>query len=208
MHQFVKTLRKELEKPLPGKKAQDKMLPSMRIQDGFSSGRKKESAILILLYFVDNDLYTCLIKRANDGGAHSGQISFPGGKREETDRNDVHTATREAEEEVGVIGRDIKILGELTKLFIPISNFCVVPIVGYLPYRPTFIPDKTEVDFVIETKIKNLLDEEKQIVETFETQAFQITAPCFLLENHFVWGATAMIMSEFSEVVKSTNLPL
>lgn len=114
------------------------MIPESRLNLPFDINSEKiqKSAVLLLLFPDKGSLNLLFIKRAEDGGKHSGQIAFPGGKFEENDNILENTALRETEEEVGIKKEDIKILKSLTSLLIPVSNFSVKPFVGIIDYKP------------------------------------------------------------------------
>nr|MBA3899673.1 CoA pyrophosphatase [Bacteroidota bacterium] len=150
------------------------------------------------------DYSVVFIKRAEYKGVHSGQISFPGGKFELADKTENITALRETREEIGIDDTKIQILGSLTKLYISPSNFLVSPFIGYLHSRPVFYPDAREVEIIIEVELSNLIKAFSHIKEkSIKTSAdLMISAPSIDVLGHQVWGATAMISSEFIEVVK------
>ena len=137
---------------------------------------------------------------------HSDQISFPGGKFEKGDKNLIDTALRESHEEIGVPVKDIRILGTLTPLFIPVSNIEVHPAVGYILYEPVFKPDKTEVKSIIETPLDYLLRPDIVKKKTTVIQNMNIQIPYYNFNGRHIWGATAMILSEFLEIIKSNEL--
>ena len=144
-----------------------------------------------------------MMLRPEYGGVHSGQVSFPGGRVEKSDTGLVQTALRESNEELGIPQEKVEILGNLTELFIIASNFTVLPVVGSLDFRPEFIPDEREVVEIIETPISNLLDSKVIKERGFEVGAgYSINAPYFDINGHHVWGATAMMLSEFLTVYK------
>src|SRR5690606_7847625 len=127
---------------LPGEAAHLKMSPSLRVrtsevakQPGFNP---KQSAVIILLYPENDIWYNVLIKRPEYKGTHSGQIAFPGGRFEENDVTFDITALRECEEEIGVSRELITVLGKLTEIYIPPSNFMVHPYIGYCEEKPVF----------------------------------------------------------------------
>ena len=160
-------------------------------------------AVLILLFEEEGIVKTCFIERTQYDGVHSGQIAFPGGKKEPGELL-ADTALREAEEEIGVKKEDIVILGQLTELYIPPSNFLVHPFVGVITYKPSFFPQAMEVAEILEINIDDLADVrfrgEKKIRLSNGTT---VQTPYFGLHGKTVWGATAMIISEFLEVVNS-----
>jgi 8-oxo-dGTP pyrophosphatase MutT (NUDIX family) len=206
---FVK-IKQRLSEPLPGKKVQHEMSAYRhgkgRININAGSD-PKESSVLIVLFIRGDQIYFPLIQRPQYSGIHSGQIGLPGGKEEEDDRNKIDTALREAEEEIGIDAKDVDILGQLTELYVQASQYNVVPFVGYLPYVPKYNPDPKEVSRVIEGKIDDLMDEKKRKVkDLFIGGKYYVTAPYFEISNQLVWGATAMILNEFSVVLKDLKI--
>ena len=142
-----------------------------------------------------------MMLRPDYGGPHSGQVSFPGGKKEEADKDLTATALREANEELGIPSSHVDILGNLTELFIIASNFVVQPVIGYLDFRPEFKLDPREVVEVIETPVSELLRPEIRKERPFEVgRGIEIIAPYFNINGHHVWGATAMMLNEFLTV--------
>jgi 8-oxo-dGTP pyrophosphatase MutT (NUDIX family) len=207
--QFEELCRKlnyRLSLPLPGIQAQLKMAHLER-RLNYSQRSIPEyarmGAVLILLYEEDDHLKTCFIERTTYDGVHSGQIAFPGGKKEQ-DETLAEAALREAEEEVGVKTSDVMVLGQLTELYIPPSNFLVHPFVGAITYKPDFFPEPAEVAEVVEVNVDDLSDSrfrgEKKITLSNGTT---VETPYFNLQGKTVWGATAMIISEFLEVLAS-----
>ncbi len=197
---FCTDLYIRLKEGLPGDEARQVMAPSVRFIEGIEGSHKKkprESAVLILLYQVDGEIYIPLIKRVEDGSPHSGQISLPGGGEEEVDTNIIETALREGEEEIGIDASNIRVLGALTELYIPVSNYNVTPVVGFMDYRPNFIIDKEEVSYVMEAKLSNLFADKNKGREILFRHNHSIDAPFYRLGDGEIWGATAMILSEF-----------
>ena len=201
---FIEILRNELKGDLPGEMAQLKMSPNVRFT-GIVQPNKSEtrqSAVLILLYPKNNSLYIPFIQRPRYNGAHSGQISLPGGKVELGDINYTQTALRETHEEIGVNIDDIDIIGQLSPIFIPNSNFNVSPFIGYIPYIPEFKPDTYEVESIIEAPLSQILNPDNIDFFEKEKNGIQIKAPYFNINKNIIWGATAMILSELIEVIK------
>jgi 8-oxo-dGTP pyrophosphatase MutT (NUDIX family) len=199
--QWVNRLIDELKKPLPGIEAQLRLSPPVRLHN-VKTKTPRRSAVLILLYPKDSKPYIVFIKRGEYKGVHSGQISLPGGMYKKTDRILRQTALRETMEETGVIENQVEIIGNLTPLHIPISNFNVYPFVGYCLDRPVFKPDPFEVKYIIEAALNELLDTENQKHKLMHIGGNEIEIPYFDLHGDHLWGATAMIISEFLEVVK------
>jgi 8-oxo-dGTP pyrophosphatase MutT (NUDIX family) len=204
LEEISKKLKYRLSLPLPGIEAQLKMAHLER-RLNFSHYKIPEyarlGAVLILLFEDADNLKTCFIERTRYDGVHSGQIAFPGGKKE-PEETLKQTALREAEEEIGVIRADVQLLGQLTELYIPPSNFLVHPFVGAISYKPSFFPQAAEVAEVVEIKIDDLADTrfrgEKKITLS---NGMSVQTPYYDLHGKTVWGATAMIISEFMEVV-------
>lgn len=203
---FLKELKTALKNELPGNDAQRKMAPSLRIpaMSVIAKRKARESSVMILLYKNKQTLNTVFILRASNG-PHAGEISLPGGKAESSDTSSEHTAIRECQEEIGAPGDKIGILGRLTDLYVPFSNFLIHPIVGYLDSRPEFTPNIGEVRKIIEVSLGDLFALENRLSKRIRLAFFKIHAPYYKLNNEHVWGATAMIMSEFNELV--TKLP-
>ena len=162
------------------------------------------SSVMILLYTNNNQICFPLIRRPKYNGIHSGQISLPGGKVESQDQNRIETALRETYEEIKVDPKLIQIIGCLTELYIPVSNYMVFPVVGAIHRKPNFIANESEVAEILEAKITFLLEEEykKETILNVEN-GISIRAPYFDINNNIVWGATAMILNEFSAILKS-----
>lgn len=203
-------LKRELQKNLPGEKAQHKMAPPRRIKK-MANTSSKNAGVLILLYPNNSEIFTTLIKRPVYKGVHSGQISLPGGKFEDDkDINLVETAFRETQEEIGVNKNSISFVGKLTPLYIPVSNIHVQPIIGCLSQEPNFMADSHEVDKIYKINIRELLAPEC-ITEDEIVMADnkKVIAPYYKFNHLQIWGATAMILSEYFEVHQNiiTNPP-
>lgn len=199
---LIERLKNRLEEDLPGQKAQMKMAPVHRFDFPEHPEQAKLSSVLILLYPYKDSVFTSLIKRASYNGHHSGQISFPGGKFETNDETLIYTALREANEEVGITFDEVRILGTISSLYIPVSNIMVLPVIGYANERPEFSIDPIEVDHLLEVDINDLLKPEIIKSGFIKTHRTEIKAPYFDIEDNVVWGATAMIISEFIEVLE------
>lgn len=203
----IRNLGNRLKEPLPGEQAQLHMGSGVRMKElRFmpENEHSKKSGVMILLYPKNNTFYSALILRPKYSGTHSGQVALPGGKYEKCDKDLVATALRETFEEIGIESSAITVLGQLTKLFIPPSNFIVYPAVGFTQVEPVFIPDKNEVKEIIEYPVSALLQEDIVKEKLFViNKDVSFIAPYFDINGHVVWGATAMILSEFKEILKS-----
>jgi 8-oxo-dGTP pyrophosphatase MutT (NUDIX family) len=195
-------IRQALSRPLPGRVAQMRM--STRPRPGLEvrppGHQPRQGGVLILLYPKDGHLHFPLTRRTETLGDHKGQISLPGGARE-GDEPLEWTALRETHEELGVDPRSVKVLGVLTPLYIFHSDYCITPYVAARPACPTFVPDPVEVAEVLEVPLLTLLDpairreEEWVLHETITRVRF------YQIGEHKVWGATAMVLSEFAAVL-------
>ncbi len=183
--------------------AQFQMLPKGNHTIIHPQKNSKESSVLILLYPFDDEVFSFLILRPQYKGVHSGQISLPGGKKEVTDKDTAETALRETEEESGINRSKIHLLGLLSEIFIPHSNFKVFPYVGYLDASPHFMPDPLEVEEIIPYDINVLRNPSSAKHSVFRSSKNKsIYAPYFEVNQKYkVWGATAMILSEFKEII-------
>ncbi len=197
---FFNNLIDELSKELPGEKAQLKMAPAIR--DYFKPNIKsRDAGVLILLYPRNENIHVAFIQRTEYDGPHSGQISFPGGKSEKSDRDIIETALRESHEEIGIQPLKVKVIGQLTPLHIPVSNFMVYPIIGIYEETPEFKADPNEVKKVLEIKLIDLLNPKNCTTKSFNYGDISFSAPIYCPYNLTIWGATAMILSEFLEIV-------
>ena len=163
-----------------------------------TSTKIKRAAVLLLLYPNAKDKVSfVLTRRKVYNGVHSGQISFPGGKPEKSDDNLWSTALRETHEEIGVSLDQIKHLRSLTEIYVPPSNFMIIPYVGYSEKSCVFKPDPSEVDVILEISLQDLIIKTPKITKQATSSWGTINVPSYVFQHHEVWGATAMILSEF-----------
>jgi len=203
----IEQLKQRLQQPLPGVTSHLKMAPGSRVQEFNNLSNiiplAKNSAILILLFPDNGKLKTVFIQRSVYDGVHSGQISFPGGKVETTDKDFEATALRETFEEIGVKPKAIEIIGQLTDCYISPSNFLVKVFAGYTLQKPIFIPDKKEVQSVLEVDMDEFYNSNNIAEKEFYSTSRKTTiyAPCYLVNGMEIWGATAMMLSELLDVL-------
>lgn len=193
--------------PLPGLEVQLRMAPLNRRDEiraqGLGRSPTKSSVLLLLYPGEDGNPYMAFIRRPLYDGAHSGQIAFPGGRFEASDSSLRHTALRESREEVGVDPGQVEVVAELSPLYIPPSNYIVSPFVGLADQRPHFVPDKKEVDSILELPLSAFMHRENRMMKPIMLSTGQrLETPCYAIDGHIIWGATAMIMAEFLEVTK------
>lgn len=204
--QLVKNLQFALSNELPGNRAHREMIsyarPSAEIVQTLNVN-PRHSAVLILLYQEDEQWHFPLIKRQAYNGVHSKQISLPGGQVDEGDVDLAFTSLRETHEEIGVAPDRIKLIGQLSEIYIPPSNFLVTPFVGYLNQHTEFIREEKEVNRIIKTGVKELMDLSIEKRDKFVRDGnVKMEVSSFIIDNEVVWGATAMMLNEFRTVLK------
>jgi 8-oxo-dGTP pyrophosphatase MutT (NUDIX family) len=203
---LIDWLKERLQKELPGIAAQERMTGRVLPMPSEIPATARQGAVLALLYPSESVLTLLLMKRTSDGGAHSGQVSFPGGKRDPEDTDLVATALREAWEEVGLVAENIRILGALSSLYIPVSNFNVHPFIAYTSARPELNPSPDEVEYIIEVPISELFHPEritKVVVTSPADKSFIRKVPAYKLQDEtIIWGATAMMISELQMLLE------
>jgi 8-oxo-dGTP pyrophosphatase MutT (NUDIX family) len=201
---LAEALRARLQDPLPGLDAQLTMSPPQRgapEQWDEAQRRARRAAVLALLYPYDGTTALVLTQRHEDLKAHSGQISFPGG-RIEPGETPVEAALREGWEEVGVGPAGVDVLGTLTDLYIPPSDFAVTPVVAAFPERPVFRPQEEEVDVIIEVPLPALLDPAARTSAVWTLGGTEVEIPYFAFGEFEIWGATAMMLAELVAVLR------
>ncbi len=209
---FADRLRGRLDAPLPGHDAQLHMAPRYRARQTAIevSGRDcREAGVLSLVYPSDGtDAGTpilVLTVRREELPDHAGQISFPGGQRE-GDESLPDTALREAQEEVDLSPAPVQLLGALTPLFVPPSNFCVHPFVGIVDHVPDLRPTDREVGQILHVPLPHLLAPETRVIDTWTLHGTDVDVPYYDVEGHTVWGATAMMLSELLSAVADLSM--
>jgi 8-oxo-dGTP pyrophosphatase MutT (NUDIX family) len=205
MNNFATRLQNEILKGLPGTEVQWQMASSDRMVKNFprSPGNDaRVAAVLVLLYPHNGSLNTVFMQRHDYDGVHGGQISFPGGKKEPSDRDIIHTAIREAEEETGVDPSIISVIGTLTPLFIPVSNMIVTPVVGWTEEKPSFNHQPEEVVFLFDAEIGRLMDPAILKLKPFKIRDEMINIKYFDYDGNVIWGATAMILHELLVILR------
>jgi 8-oxo-dGTP pyrophosphatase MutT (NUDIX family) len=201
-------LRLALAGTLPGAEAQMRMAPTPR--PGWLPGRSPEqsrpAATLLLLFPATSPVHVLLTVRSSRLPSHAGQVSLPGGAVEDGE-NVEQAALREASEETGVEPAAVRLLGRLTPLHIPVSGFVLNTVVGTAEARPDFKLAGTEVDQILEPSLDHLLD--PGAVRRFprlRDGLFQ-DVPYFAVDGVQVWGATAMVLAEFLQIVRQSESP-
>ncbi|MBX2841320.1 MAG: CoA pyrophosphatase [Flammeovirgaceae bacterium] len=197
INQIISKLQIRLKTDLPGKIAHDLMSsPGRLVREKIKPINPRISAVLILLFPKENLIKVPLILRPQYDGVHSGQIAFPGGRREDIDKDVIDTALRETFEEIGVLIPRSQVIGELSQLYIPPSNSLVTPVVAYSKNSLEYEIDTTEVDKVFDVPLHNFKRPENRKMVPLNVRGFKFIAPSFQVSGQTVWGATAMMISE------------
>lgn len=204
---LLESLKIQLQQSLPGEEIRHRLSPPYRpplSKEEILSRHPNIGGVLVLLYNKSDTLHLVLTERKQYEGVHGGQMSLPGGRKDDTDSTLIHTALRETEEEVGVEAASINILGSLTELYIPPSNFLVYPSVGFSPAVNTFQPQKEEVEKVVEIPVEFFLDDANIHPQTRIRlhNGNYVTVPSYIFNQHIIWGATALMLHEFVHVFR------
>ncbi len=197
-------IKKELSSDLPGLETQRKLAAKGR-EIASTQNIKENATVAIIMISSLEKMEIVFTKRTVYNGHHSGQVSFPGGKAEANDHSLVETAIRESDEEIGVKIRKQDLLGKLTPLYIPVSGFKVQPFVFScsIKNKLEFILDHHEVEYAFLYTIQDLF--RKNLIHTIQLElenSLVITTPYYAIKNEIVWGATAMILSEFIAILE------
>jgi|YNPMSStandDraft_2_1061718.scaffolds.fasta_scaffold03762_3 8-oxo-dGTP pyrophosphatase MutT (NUDIX family) len=202
---FVEELKSALKKPLPGREAQFQMIPDPSVKTFYHETNfmnAKKGAVMIVFFQRNKDVIFPMIKRQDYEGVHSGQIALPGGKKDPSDVDFQQTALRETFEEIGIHEHKIHVIGKLSEIYIPPSNFLIYPFVGVLYEEPNYYPDLNEVADIYEINVKDLMNPAcitKQNMKLFN--GLEVSTPCFNIDQKIIWGGTAMILSEMRTIL-------
>ncbi len=204
-HSLCRVLAEKLRGSLPGRTAQNTMLPPGRtLTDRPPPGARHSAVLIALIPTPEGQVSIPLIQRTDDGGPHSGQIALPGGAREPGEDFPIATALREAEEEIGLPADRLTILGALTPFYISVSNFTIAPVVAYAGVDDAYLwrhlsPDPEEVALVLGVDPYQLRDSRADREVDARGQRFAV--PSYRHEEHIIWGATALILAEFFAIL-------
>lgn len=204
---FFKAVTNVLNVELPSISSHVKMAPLERVkmmeENSYNLSSVRKAAVMMLFYPKNDITHLLLIVRNSYPGVHSSQIAFPGGKVEEIDFDLKQTALRETYEEIGIHPNDIDVIRDFSSIYIPPSNFLVYPFLGISQVELTFTLQEEEVAGIIELPLSALLDDTIMSIKNLETSYSKlIEVPVFQIEEHTVWGATAMMLSELKDVLK------
>ena len=204
---FKQLIQEQIANRLPGETAHSNLMPMNRSSTSIfiqNKAKHRKSAVGLILYPEVETIKCVLIERPSYDGFHSGQISFPGGKINPKDPHLEYTARRECYEEINLPIGNGELIGKLSEVYIPVSQFLVQPFVFILSQKPLLSPDEREVKSIIEFDIFHLLkDSVLKTKDMMLTKGYsEKNVPYFDLDGHTVWGATAMILSEFREILR------
>ena len=201
-------LQLKLSNSLPGSVSHMKMASHQRVKhfnnETVDIPNAKKSAVLILFFHDDGILKMIVIRRSEYVGIHSGQIAFPGGRFEEEDKDVMTTALREIQEEIGIPEEKIEIIGRLSDIYVPPSNFLISVFVGYLSERPIYKIQEREVDEIIEIPFDDFFKQDVIKQKDFYVNSIKAVsmAPYFDVTNAEIWGASAMVISELLDILQ------
>ena len=195
-------LKERLSQPLPGRAAQMTMVHRGRSMPEIAPRNAREGAVLIAILPTEREIVIPMIERSDDGGPHAGQLALPGGAREENDTFPIGTALREAEEEIGLAADDLTVLGTLSSLYIPVSNFLIVPVVACGAEREIWSSlrrDPHEVTRIIAVDPRLL--ERTRTDRWVSARGRRYLVPSYESDGDTIWGATAIILAEFCAIL-------
>lgn len=208
--QFSKDeLKQKFQLPLSGLSSHLKMAPPLRAKELIEKRDEvqnaQKSAVLILFFHEEGILKLIVIRRSDYVGIHAGQIAFPGGRFDEDDVDVRNTALREIEEEIGISKNLIEIIGRLSDIYVPPSNFLISVFVGFLEHRPVYSLQEREVAEVIEIPVKDFLKPDLIKEKDFYVSSViaATNAPYYDIANAPIWGASAMVISELVDLLKA-----
>ncbi|MFY0686505.1 MAG: CoA pyrophosphatase [Cyclobacteriaceae bacterium] len=202
---FIQQLQEQLRSPLPGSQAHGKMKARFDSQNGVRfkhEGEPQPGAVLVMFYKESGQWKFPLIQRPPYDGIHGGQIGLPGGKAEPEDSDLIQTALRETHEEIGVEPEKVEVIGSLSSFYVGASHYQILPVLGICHSVPSFVPDPKEVAEVIDAPIQDFLVPKASKEKEIEVRGVKLMAPYYDVRDKFIWGATAMMLSELVEIIQ------
>lgn len=201
---FIQHIENRLSEGLPGRAHQLKMANFARMQNIEAPPTARQAAVMQLLFEKNGEWHILLTERVgNPNDPHSKQISFPGGSLEANDPSLEHCALRETHEEVGIAPHTLKVIAQMTGLYIPVSNFQVTPFLAYSDTPPQYQRQETEVHQILEAPIRLLQSPDALRITDLELSPSRSLkdVPYFDVYGKIVWGATAMMLAELLEIL-------
>lgn len=176
--------------------------PNSSAQSRDQSGYRAAAVLILLNQSPEGDLQLILTRRSDHLKNHAGQISLPGGSLDKRDKSLIHTALREAEEEIGIDASVVEVLGELDMAYLP-SGFCVTPVVGYIKLLPELRPDPSEVDEIFHIPLGFVLNTAIYKTRNIVRDGIKREFYYFDYKEYYVWGATAGILRSFAKELQT-----
>ena len=206
INKIAEQIKERLKKPLPGNEAHLTTRIKTKSEVTFPNTQEtaRPAAVLILLFPFEDEIQFFLTKRTEDVEHHKGQISLPGGIRENNESLN-ETALRETKEEVGIDSTKIIISGSLTPFFIPVTGYIVHPFIGWCKEKPSTKIHDVEVNQLFSVSITELIDEKTLKTEQWDIRGYDAIVPYYNFEKCKVWGATAAILSEFKSILEDIS---
>ena len=206
INKIAEQIKERLKKPLPGNEAHLATRIKTKSEVTFPNTEEtaRPAAVLILLFPFEDEIQFFLTKRTEDVEHHKGQISLPGGIRENNESLN-ETALRETKEEVGIDSTKIIISGSLTPFFIPVTGYIVHPFIGWCKEKPSTKIHDVEVNQLFSVSITELIDEKTLKTEQWNIRGYDAIVPYYNFEKCKVWGATAAILSEFKSILEDIS---
>ena len=206
INKIAEQIKERLKKPLPGNKAHLTTRIKTKSEVTFPNTQEtaRPAAVLILLFPFEDEIQFFLTKRTEDVEHHKGQISLPGGIRENNESLN-ETALRETKEEVGIDSTKIIISGSLTPFFIPVTGYIVHPFIGWCKEKPLTQVHDVEVNQLFSVSITELMDEKILQTEQWNIRGYDAIVPYYNFGKCKVWGATAAILSEFKSILEDIS---
>ncbi len=209
LDKFLENLSIRLTEPKPGLSAHRKMAPFLGEKEFRTfqpTADAKASSVLLLMTYFDENLHILLTLRSDKLKSHKGQISFPGGRHESSESFE-ETAIRETYEEVGIPSDKYRVLGSLSEIFVPPSNSVIYPYIAIIYGKPAVEVNLSEVEEVFYVPVEFLLDEKNVTREIWDISGWQVEVPFWNVgKSSHLWGATAIILSEFIELIKEISI--
>ena len=207
-YRFIENLKESLLEDLPGYSAQKDMEPPLRNMIPVSEKPARKAATMLPLYYKEGWKFILIQRSSHPLDKHKGQISFPGGSIE-TKETAAAAALRETEEEVSIPRNQIQLVGKLSDLFIPVSNFNVSPHIGFVDMEGiTLKAQASEVQKIIHVDLNEFMKDSVIQFKNMDMQNGMLVknVPFFDISNEIVWGATAMMLSEFRTICKRISI--
>ena len=213
---MIQKLQKRLEGKLPGIKSWDRMAVKSRKGESIESeslqkyrdwiskdklSNMRKAAVLIGLFKKNDEWCFSLIRRPMNEKNHPGQIALPGGAMEKNETL-MNTALREAFEEVGIKPEDVEIIGQLTPIPVPVSEYLIYPFIGVIDYEPEWVLNEEEVEELLILEMSELINSDNGYTEMWNLRGNKVEVPIFKVKNETVWGATAAVLSELIDIAK------